>query len=311
MQEKQIIAIHNNDSLLTIKWRLTTWCNYRCSYCIQFWGEKEKKTDFGHLLDTAKEVNRLIESAPRPVKLYLLGGEVTWYDLEKLVSAIPSKNLAKIAITTNFSNSSDYYISFANYLRSRDVDLGLCCSLHKEYVKPSEYVKKVAAVKNATGLDTIKVEFVVSPQTEACADEIRRVCEEENVDYRFDYDKFQDDAYRSQGKNITKTAHSRYTIIFDDGSRDTTLSQNQLLNYGNGQTKDSKFNTEGFYCTRGMSYVYINVDMASDHNICMPVDSYLPISEYKIKTEPQLCHKKYCSLSGDISLARRKEDISF
>ena len=60
MQGKQIIAIHNNDSLLTIKWRLTTWCNYRCSYCIQFWGEKKKKTDFGHLLDTAKEVNRLI-----------------------------------------------------------------------------------------------------------------------------------------------------------------------------------------------------------------------------------------------------------
>ena len=311
MQEKQIIAIHNNDSLLTIKWRLTTWCNYRCSYCIQSWGEKEKKTDFSHLLDTAKEVNRLIESAPRPVKLYLLGGEVTWYDLEKLVSEIPSKNLAKIAITTNFSNSSDYYISFAKYLRSREVALGLCCSLHREYVNPGEYVKKVASVKKTTGLDTIKVEFVVSPQTEAFADEIRRVCEEENVDYRFDYDKFQDDAYRSQEKNIVKTAHSRYTITFDDGSRDTTLSQNQLLNYGNGQTKDSKFNTEDFYCTRGMSYVYINVDMASDHNICMPKESYLPISEYKIKTEPQLCHKKYCSLCGDISLARRKEDICF
>ena len=100
-------------------------------------------------------------------------------------------------------------------------------------------------------------------------------------------------------------------VVIDDGSRDTTLSQNQLLNYGNGQTKDSKFNTEGFYCTRGMSYVYINVDMASDHNICMPKESYLPISEYKIKTEPQLCHKKYCSLCGDISLARCKEDIDF
>ncbi len=74
MQKKQIATIINNDPLLTIKWRLTTWCNYRCSYCIQFWGEKEKKTDFNKLLDTAKEVNRLIESAPRPVKLYLLGG---------------------------------------------------------------------------------------------------------------------------------------------------------------------------------------------------------------------------------------------
>lgn len=309
--KKQIVSIRNNERLLTIKWRLTTWCNYRCSYCIQWWGKKNEKTDFNRLFSTAKEINRLIESSPRPVKLYLLGGEVTWYDLEKLVSAIQSKKLAKIAITTNFSNSTDYYISFANYLHSRGVKLGMCCSLHKEYVTPAEFVKKAADVKRKTGLDAIKIEFVLNPETESLADEIKRLCEEESVDYRFDYDKTQDDAYRSQGKNVSKDSHPRYTITFDDGSVDKTLTQNQLLNYQNGQTKDSKFNTEGFYCTRGMSYFYIDVDMVGEHNICFPRESYVPISEYRIKTEPQLCHKQYCSLSGDISLARHKEDIDF
>ncbi|MBQ8014159.1 MAG: hypothetical protein IJ257_07185 [Treponema sp.] len=200
MQKKQIVTIINNEPLLTIKWRLTRWCNYRCSYCIQSWANKEEKTDFNHLLETAKDVNRLIESASRPVKLYLLGGEVSWYDLEKLVSAIPSKNLAKIAITTNFSNSSEYYISLATSLRSRCVDLELCCSLHKEYVKPRDFVKKTAEVKEAAKLDTIKVEFVVSPQTEDCAAEIRNGCEEFGIDYRFDYDKTQSDSYRGGGR---------------------------------------------------------------------------------------------------------------
>ena len=310
-QVKQIVSIRNNERLLTIKWRLTTWCNYRCSYCIQWWGKKDEKTDFDHLLATAKEVNRLIDSSPRPVKLYLLGGEVTWYDLEKLVAAIPSKNLAKIAITTNFSNSTDYYVSLARYLHGRGVKLGLCCSLHKEYVKAAEFVRKAAEVKRQTGLDAIKVELVINPQTEALADQVRLLCEKEGIDYRFDYDKTTDDAYRSGGKNLAKDSHPRYTITFDDGSRDTTLSQNQLLNYQNGQTKEAKFCTEGFFCSRGMSYCYIDVDMASDHNICMSRDSYVPVKDYRLKTEPVLCHKKICSLSGDISLARRKEDIDF
>jgi hypothetical protein len=51
--------------------------------------------------------------------------------------------------------------------------------------------------------------------------------------------------------------------------------------------------------------------MAGDHNLCIPRESYVPISEYRIKTEPQLCHKQNCSLSGDISLARCKADIDF
>ena len=87
VQKKQIVTIINNEPLLTIKWRLTTWCNYRCSYCIQFWGEKEKKTDFNKLLEIAKEVNRLIESASRPVKLYLLGLRPQYLYVQRVLSS--------------------------------------------------------------------------------------------------------------------------------------------------------------------------------------------------------------------------------
>ncbi len=310
-RKKQIVTINNNEHLLTIKWRITSWCNYRCSYCIQKKKNKDEKTDFLFLLKIAKEVNRLIDSSSRPVKLYLIGGEVTWYNLEQLISVISSNNLAKIAITTNLSNSLEYYLSLANYLRSRGITLGLCCSLHKEYVEPEAFIKKVAAIKEEAGIKNIKVEYVVNPQTEALVNEIQNLCEKAGLNYRFDYDKTLDDFYRSKGLNVAKDNNSRYIITFDDGSVDTSLSQNQLLNYQNGQTKDSKFNSEGFYCTRGMSYVDIDVDKAADHGGCTSRDSFVPISEYRIKTEPQLCPMKYCSLCGDISLAKRKEDIDF
>ena len=69
---KQVVTVINNEPLFTIKWRLTSWCNYRCSYCIQDrlqHYDKEDRTDFDRLLSVAKDVNRFIEESPRPVKL--------------------------------------------------------------------------------------------------------------------------------------------------------------------------------------------------------------------------------------------------
>ena len=75
---------------------------------------------------------------------------------------------------------------------------------------------------------------------------------------------------------------------------------------------EARIKTEkSFYCTRGMSFVYIDVDMAADQNVCIPREEYLPVSLYHIKREPQLCHKDSCTLSGDISVALRKEELDF
>lgn len=308
----KIVSIKNNERLLTIKWRLTMWCNYHCSYCIQNGKKESEKTDFNRLMKIAADVNRLIEESPRPVKLSLLGGEVTLYDLERLIAAIPSRKLAKIALTTNLSNSSGYYVSLANYLHSRGVKFGLCCSLHTEHVSPESFVKKVAEIKSKATFDVIKIESVLNPNTEKYAKTIEKLCTEYGIDYRFDYDRNQDDSYRSHKQNISKESHNRYTVTFEDGSVNTKLSRSQLINLGNGQTERSKFKTEkSFYCTRGMSFVYIDMDMAADQNVCIPREEYVSVNQYHIKTEPQLCHKDSCSLSGDVSVALNKEDLDF
>ncbi len=309
---KQVVTVINNEPLFTIKWRLTSWCNYRCSYCIQDrlqHYDKEDRTDFDRLLSVAKDVNRFIEESPRPVKLVLLGGEVSYYDLEKLIDAIPSCKLKKVTVTTNFSKPLDYYLSFARCLRQRDITLEMCCSLHIEYVKPEEFIKKAAHLKKESGFDGIRIEYVVNRKTEAFVKEIQSLCKDYGLDYRFDYDKMESEEFRSHDLAVVCYKKSRYTVIFDDGSSDKTLSQNQLCNLQNGQSQNSKFKTEGFYCTIGQTYMYIDVDMAADHELCIPKEQFLPVSQYHVKTEARLCPHKSCYLCGDFSIARRKEAL--
>ena len=72
---KDIVTILNNDDMFVLKWRLTEWCNYNCSYCLR--PEKQlatkncvkdttiKKRDREYdekiILETAPYVNRILD----------------------------------------------------------------------------------------------------------------------------------------------------------------------------------------------------------------------------------------------------------
>lgn len=315
MDQKQVVYIRNNERLLTIKWRLTTWCNYNCSYCVQTLVrkfDKTKKTDFDRLLSAAKDINMFLEESTRDVKILLIGGEVSWYDLETLIAAIPSKKLKILSFSTNLSNSSDYYISLAKYLHSRGITLDLVCSLHKEYVQPEAFINKVLHIREAAEMKSIRLEMVVNHKTEALYAMVKSTCEKNALDYRFDYDITESEEYRSHGLAVSSYKNPRYTVTFDDGTKDYTISNSQLLNLRNGQCANSRFLSEGFYCTRGLSYLSIDVDMVSDNDICIPREKFVPVRDYHLQTEPHLCTEKNgCLLYGDISIAKNKEDIDF
>lgn len=314
-KQKQVVYIRNNERLLTIKWRLTTWCNYNCSYCVQSLVrkfDKTKKTEFDRLLTAAKDINTFLDESTRDVKILLIGGEVSWYNLETLIASIPSKKLKILSFSTNLSNSTEFYISLANYLHSRDVTLDMVCSLHHEYVKPEAFIKKVLQIREAADMKSIRLEMVVNHKTEPIYQQVKSLCEENGLDYRFDYDITETEEFRSHGLAVSSCKNPRYTVTFDDGTKDTTISNSQLLNLKNGQSANSRFLSEGFYCTRGLSYLSIDVDMVCDNDICIPREKYVPVRDYHLQTEPHLCTEKNgCLLYGDISLARHKEDIDF
>lgn len=182
--------------MFTIKWRLTEWCNYRCSYCLRKFKGQDTKLNELNILKIAPQVNRLIDEAGKDVKLNLIGGEITYLNLIKIISLLKSSNLKKIHITTNFSNKLLYYVDLANYLLSRNIMLSMNVSYHNEYADLDEFIKKAVAFRTiALNLYSFKLEFVVAPENEKMLQEVKEKCKENNLDYLIELDKTQTKEY--------------------------------------------------------------------------------------------------------------------
>ena len=71
-----------------VKWRLTDACNYRCSYCLRSCTSQQNqdislaKHDYKIALESAPDIARIINEMPGKVKLDLIGGEVSLFDLQ-------------------------------------------------------------------------------------------------------------------------------------------------------------------------------------------------------------------------------------
>ena len=81
----KIKSIINSEKMFTIKWRLTDWCNYRCSYCLRKFKGQDSILNENKILTTAVYVNRLVDEAGMDVKLNLIGGEITFLNLKKIL----------------------------------------------------------------------------------------------------------------------------------------------------------------------------------------------------------------------------------
>lgn len=122
---KEIVRIENLEKdTLNIVWRITQMCNLHCSYCIQQntreeIDTKKIKEDEEELCRTAIKLNYLIENSSfQKVVIRMIGGEVSLFNVEKILKCITSKKLIRVAFTTNFTQSSEYYLHLVNYLKA-------------------------------------------------------------------------------------------------------------------------------------------------------------------------------------------------
>lgn len=307
--EKSISAIIHHESLFTIKWRLTEWCNYRCSYCLRKFKGQDTKLDFERVLRTAPEINRLIEESGRPTKINLIGGEVTYFDLKRLISCISSKNLKKVNITTNFSNSLESYIDFAKYLESREILLSMTASLHDEYVDAEEFVSKFKKFKDACNPEYVyqlKIEFVIAPESKHLLQKVIDTCKKYDVELLLEFDKSQNEDFAKEFDIQSSVSKPRWKIIYSDNSEDTTLTRSKLIN----RYPEKAIPSADFYCTAGITYIYVNKDKVAKNSYCVRSYEYTPISEYHIKDlKPIRCISVngLCSLCGDFSIAKDRK----
>ena len=200
MTDNNILAIIDTCEYdLVIKWRLTDLCNYKCSYCLRNWKDREgekritptkerlqKEED--RAIKTSSCINQLIEKHNfKNVKIDLIGGEVSIFDLKSIISNITSPALKKIYITTNLSRNVNYYIDLVNYLQGRGIEISIMASYHSEFTSFDKYFEKIQTLEPLLG-DYLKCEIVSRIDNQDDCIKFRDKCNELDVNYAIEAD---------------------------------------------------------------------------------------------------------------------------
>lgn len=121
-------------------WRLTNWCNYKCSYCpnLRIITDNYQHDDHAtyHKLVTTR-----LRTVEMPFTVCLTGGEPTLYpgiyDVVKDLAGID--NCQNAVLMTNLSRPASFYEKFGLIGSSKVV---VMASAHPEYVKADQFIEK-------------------------------------------------------------------------------------------------------------------------------------------------------------------------
>ena len=290
-----IAYVRNNNHKFVVKWRLTTWCNYKCPYCFNtYLDEKEKRlTPESVIIERAKKINDLINNQIKEkTSLQLLGGEIMWYNIDHILEPFKkTKYIKNIQITSNFSAPLEKYLNFP-----KKVSL-LTLSYHDSQVDFDTFFDKLEQLCEQTCLK-IKVEFVANegnahliPKIKERINNITRghiklVIDNEHNLNGVEYNNINSDTNNPDGKSAFNVKDDENTLLFS--------SKSDVLNHYSG------LNVKGYYCSASMRHIEIIEDTiydtkCSDRNIVGDLDNGF---EKRIKK----CNCEHCMLIGNISV---------
>ena len=312
----------NNECDAIVKWRLTRNCNFKCSYCIQqecrkiqgFFGTLEE--DIKKCMSAVKNVSRIIDEMPSDdVRLTLVGGECTLFDLEELLSKITSKKMKSVYIVTNFHKKTGYFKSLADMLSKRECKLSLCASWHAEFLSFEEYSSKMLELKKYPNI-SIKGEKGILKGDADNIEKFIQFCKDNDIPYLTDYDSRErltdeDKEERKKFATIHKLPSAR--IFTDNGTTEDILSLSELLTGDVDCESDCQkakgqkgFRAKGWYCSRDMDNVYImqNIHMGTSEGECRQFSN---LSQFHPSKVPIKCPFSVCNLCGGMSIAQDRE----
>jgi MoaA/NifB/PqqE/SkfB family radical SAM enzyme len=251
-----------------ISWKMTDWCNYRCEYCYMSNAVKRgKHTPEDTVLKVASNLDKIItaQANDRYITLHLIGGEVCYYNLIKVLSEIKSQNLFRVVIATNFSQSIDYWnqlISYFNnrkFIVSRTPKLQIISSFHLTQCNPDEFVNKaiqlktkVKCVVNDNNLpsylpylskllsagNTVQV-TVERDNMNCCSNSIKNPKSKAYIEYL--------------NKDLSRKDKVYYIVTLRDGTKINFYSNIELIN----SIDIGGLAPEGFRCTAGIDGVRV------------------------------------------------------
>lgn len=173
---KMVENLKRNKKSYTIRWQMTTLCNYECDFCIQ--GNRKKHIDKSRgenseirekicdniIYFIEKELNGKYEN----LQIYLIGGEVTilsdFTQLLKKLYQCKFDGDIEYFITTNLSSDvnklqeiKDIFSGHKNkkYMRT----LYISASFYKTYTTLEEFVKKLKVIHNPRKIKNHVIKF--------------------------------------------------------------------------------------------------------------------------------------------------------
>lgn len=306
---KEIVRIENLEKdTLNIVWRITQMCNLHCSYCIQQntreeIDTKKIKEDEEELCRTAIKLNYLIENSSfQKVVIRMIGGEVSLFNVEKILKCITSKKLIRVAFTTNFTQSSEYYLHLVNYLKSRGVICWITASYHYESVRFTEYFKKIEELK-----DVVKItcEMVNTEVNNFYVKAFVNKCKQLKINYTVDMDKREktDRANMSANESFEESLRKVY---FSDGSEQNIRFINKLLSDKEVSNIENKryLKCNNFICSHSYDHLVIKFNKIQGRTVDnLDCKQFVEFEDFKW-ISPSKCIRENCSLCGQMSLWR-------
>lgn len=299
-----------------IKWRLTDICNYQCSYCIrkQFGtsNNTKLKEDVARIEKASLEVARIIKELPGYVKLDLIGGEVSLFNLHKILTnmfELCGDKLKRINITTNMSQSTEYYNDLVNLCDSYGSEIGITCSWHSEFISLEDFIEKFDKIKSPNQKG-IRIECVSRINNTKEIEKLVNICKNKNYSYFIEKDlTASSEEKESLIAESSSSKKDRYKVVYENGEQEFYKARNHFLT---SKACDSKIfiESKGYYCSRDYDYVYIEIDkhMGRNNEIanCKTIQD---IKDFHPLKTPIRCQNTYCTLCGQISISEKMEEL--
>ncbi len=164
MKNSEIKTIENlkrKDKNYTIRWQLTSLCNYYCDFCIQ--GNKNKHIEESKgesaqirakiCTKIIKFIENELNDKYKTISLYLIGGEVTilkdFITILTNLANVKFKGIINYYITTNLSLSKEQLKNITNIFKGLDNRiLNISANYYQEYTNQKEFMEKIKYIRN-------------------------------------------------------------------------------------------------------------------------------------------------------------------